>query len=209
MFANGPGRSFPLRENAEKINRFLPRPIDPRRDSGLLSVTPMTKRLSQSLRSGSLWLAAAALVCWSVSAGPLLKAMPRNERHETRHEIDHLEDHWRTAILSGNLAAMDSLLADDYMAITPNGMLQSKDETLASLRNGKTHFRSIQFSDRKVRFYGTTALVTSRADVDATTPEGNLSGSYRYTRVYARDAKGEWRIVSFEASRIRAGDEHK
>jgi ketosteroid isomerase-like protein len=142
-------------------------------------------------------------------AAPLLSAMPRAERHETRHEIDHLEDDWRQAVLTKNVAALDALLADDYMAITARGMLQSKDETLTSLRNGVVRIKSIEFSDRKVRFYGTTALVTSRAEVTGTTGEGDISGSYRYTRVYVRDDKGAWRIVSFEASKIRAPDAHK
>lgn len=136
-----------------------------------------------------------------VQARPM-PAMPRGERHEVRHEIDHLEEHWRDALLHGNVAAMDALLAGDYMAITPNGTLQSKEETLATLRSGAVRIKSIELTDRKVRFYGATALVTSRAEVDGTTPEGDLSGSYRYTRVYVRDGSGVWRIVSFEASKI-------
>jgi ketosteroid isomerase-like protein len=146
---------------------------------------------------------AGMMIFTVIGAAPLLSAMPRAERHESRHEIDHLEDNWRDAILTKNVVALDALLSDDYMAITARGMLQSKDETLASLRNGAVRIKSIEFSDRKVRFYGTTALVTSRAEVTGTTGEGDISGSYRYTRVYARDDKGAWRIVSFEASRIR------
>jgi ketosteroid isomerase-like protein len=135
--------------------------------------------------------------------------MPRGQRHEVRHEIDQLEDTWRDAIIHRNSSAMDNLLADDYIAITASGTLQSKDQTLAILRSGTLKFASIEFSDRKVRFYGQTALVTSRAEVNGTTPEGDISGSYRYTRVYVKDDHGAWKIVSFEASRIRNSDEHK
>jgi len=39
--------------------------------------------------------------------------------------------------------------------------------------------------------------------------DGDMSGSYRYTRVYARDSKGVWRIVSFEANRIREPEPRK
>jgi len=134
---------------------------------------------------------------------------PRAERHENRHEIDQLEEAWRTAVLKGNTAALDALLADDYMAITPSGTLQSKEQTLANLRAGLVHFTVLEISDRKVRFYGTTALVTSRAEVRGATAEGDFSGSYRYTRVYVRDLRGSWKIVSFEASRIRDPEERK
>lgn len=132
--------------------------------------------------------------------------MPRSERHESRHEIDQLEETWRAAILKRDAAAMASLLSDDYIGITGNGTLQSKDDTLANMRSGTAHFTRMDLSDRKVRFYGQTALVTSRAEVSGTTPNGDINGSFRYTRVYVRDAKGVWKIVSFEASRIREPD---
>lgn len=142
-------------------------------------------------------------------AADQLPAMPRAEKHETRHQIEHLEDAWRTAVLKGNITAMDALLADDYIAISPTGILQSKEQALAILRSGTVHFKSIELTDRKIRMYGTTALVTSRAEVNATGPEGEISGSYRYTRVYVKDPRGVWRIVSFEASRIREqGEPH-
>lgn len=104
---------------------------------------------------------------------------------------------------------MEALLADDYIAITANGTLQTKEQTLANLRNGSNHVDAIDFSDRKVRFYGTTAVVTSKAEVKGLKSDQNMSGNYRYTRVYVRDSRGAWRIVSFEASRIRESDEHK
>jgi ketosteroid isomerase-like protein len=135
--------------------------------------------------------------------------MPKAQQHTSRHEIDQLEDAWRNAILKSNLATMDRLLAEDYLAITASGLVQTKEQTLANLKSGRVHMASLSISDRKVRFYGRTAVVTSMAEVNATTPEGDISGNYRYTRVYARDASGNWKIVSFEASKIREPGEHR
>jgi ketosteroid isomerase-like protein len=151
------------------------------------------------------WSCAAAVVfsmCLQMGFAQVKPGMPRAQRHESRHEIDQLELKWREALVHGNVPAMDGLLADDYIAITANGDLQSKAQALENLRSGMVHFKSIEFSDRKVRFYGQTALVTSRAEVTGVAPEGEITGSYRYTRVYVRDGHGGWKIVSFEASRI-------
>ena len=82
-------------------------------------------------------------------------------------------------------------------------------ETLASLKSGRIRLASLNVSDRKVRFYGRTAVVTSLAVVQATTDDSDISGNYRYTRVYVRDTAGNWKIVSFEASRIRDQGEHR
>jgi ketosteroid isomerase-like protein len=151
-----------------------------------------------------------AVLVLAVCAAPvaLNAGMPKGQKHESRHEIDQLEETWRDAILKSNTAVMESLLADDYMAITASGMLQTKEQTLASLRAGHVHFTTLDISDRKVRFYGTTALVTSVASVQGTTSDGEVSGSYRYTRVYVRDVQGAWKIVSFEVSKIREPGEH-
>ena len=138
----------------------------------------------------------------ALTAAPTFAGMPRAQKHELRHEIDSLEDTWRNAILKGDTTTLGSLLADDYMAITPNGTLENKDESLASIRSGKLHITSLNISDRKVRFYGGTAVVTSLADVEANSPTGLVSGAYRYTRVYVRNSQGAWKIVSFEANRI-------
>jgi ketosteroid isomerase-like protein len=151
-------------------------------------------------------LAVASVAC---AAGTQAPGMPRSQRHESRHEIDQLEQNWKDAVMHRNASAMEGLLDDDYIAITPNGTLQSKDQTLANLRSGATEIKTLEFADRKVRFYGQTALVTSRAEVRGSNAGQDLTGSYRYTRVYVRNGQGKWKIVSFEASRIREADDHK
>lgn len=136
--------------------------------------------------------------------------MPHTQRHERRLEIDHLEEAWRNAVLKDDSTAMSALLSDDYIGITANGILQTKEDTLTGLRSGHTHITALEINDRKVRFYGSTALVTSSADVQGSTADGDATGSYRYTRVYVQDPQGVWKIVSFEASRIvGAGSDHK
>lgn len=166
----------------------------------------MLKRTSPA---GINWPILLALAVALVSSNTSLSGMPRAEKHEVRHQIEQLETAWRNALLRGNTTAMDGLLADDYMAITPNGILQSKDQALASLRSGTLHITALDLSDRKIRLYGATALVTSRAEVTGTDREGDMSGAYRYTRVYVKDARGAWRIVSFEASKIREPGERR
>lgn len=155
----------------------------------------------------------AALLALSLLTSPLYARIqsPRPQKHEGRHQIDDLEDAWRDAVLTSNSTAMASLLADDYTAITASGTLQDKDEALASMRANTRHVASLTISERKVRFYGQTAVVTSLADLEGTNADGSdITGSYRYTRVYVRDPEGNWKIVSFEASRIREpGPRHK
>jgi len=134
---------------------------------------------------------------------PQHSGMPRGEKHESHREIDQLEEKWRNAVMTANTAAMDSMLADDFISIGANGTLHTKEETLARLSSVQKHIASLELSDSKVRFYGTTALVTSLAHVTGVNLDGEAIGDFRYTHVYVRNAQGKWKMVSSETSRIR------
>jgi hypothetical protein len=135
--------------------------------------------------------------------------VPRAQRHEYRHEIEQMEEAWRSAILKGNASALDGLLADDYTGITAKGAIQTKEQAVNSVRSGMLQVSALNISDRKIRIYGATAVVTSMAELTGVKKELELSGRYRYTRVYVRKPAGQWKIVSFEASRIQDSPEHK
>ncbi len=137
-------------------------------------------------------------------------ALPFAHRDGTSQhkEIETLEQDWRTALLASNIGELDHLLADDYLGVTANGTLETKADLLALRRTGTTHITGLTLSDLKVRVYGDTAVVTSRAELAGSNGGTDISGHYRYTRVYNR-RNGAWRIVSFEASRIADNDHQK
>jgi ketosteroid isomerase-like protein len=135
--------------------------------------------------------------------------LPRAQRHEYRHEIEQLEENWRTAMVKGDSAALDKLLADDYAGITAKGAIQTKDQAIQNLKTGAIQLTALEISDRKIRVYGTTAVVTSIAELTGSKSDQEITGRYRYTRVYVRNPQGQWKIVSFEASRIQESADHK
>lgn len=168
-------------------------------------MAPNSLLRSPLLVAGLLLLAAATVL----DSGAATPPVPRAQRHEYRHEIDQMEEAWRTAMLKGNSAALDSLLADDYTAITAKGAIQTKAQALEGLRSGSLQLSDLTISDRKVRIYGSTAVVTSVAELTGSRNDQEISGRYRYTRVYVRNSLGQWKIVSFETSRIQESGEHR
>jgi ketosteroid isomerase-like protein len=126
----------------------------------------------------------------------------------THKEIEGLELDWRQAQLTNNISVVDRLLADDYLGISANGTLETKADELATRRSGTLKITALDLSDIKVRIYGDTAVVTSKAELVGKKGDRDISGRYRYTRVYSNRA-GQWRIVSFEASRISGEVEGK
>ncbi|HLH36665.1 MAG TPA: nuclear transport factor 2 family protein [Alloacidobacterium sp.] len=137
---------------------------------------------------------------WMVTQ-PAFAALPHHSSHELHKEIEALEMQWRQAQLNNDVAVMDRLLADDYIGISASGIIETKPEALALRRAGTLHITELDLNDLKIRIYGDTAVVTSRADLQGTNGASDISGKYRYTRVYNK-RYGQWKIVSFEASRI-------
>jgi ketosteroid isomerase-like protein len=170
-------------------------------DSSLIRLLPRLLTLTARCSMAGFLLLILSVADFSLAAAP--SPVPRAQRHEYRHEIDQMEDAWRVAMLKGNSAALESLLADDYTAITAKGAIQTKEQALANLKSGALQITALSISDRKVRIYGTTAVVTSLADLTGSRDDQEVSGKYRYTRVYVRNPQGKWKIVSFEASRIQ------
>lgn len=112
-------------------------------------------------------------------------------------------------MLAANSDALGRLLAEDYTGITSNGAIQTRDQAVQNLRSGSVKLTELAISDRKVRIYGMTAVVTSQAELTGSRDSQPISGKYRYTRVYVRNGQGQWRIVSFEASRIQENGDHR
>jgi ketosteroid isomerase-like protein len=90
--------------------------------------------------------------------------------------------------------------------------VENKPQALAQRSAGTIRITKLELTDTHVRVYGDTAVVTSQAQVEGTNGTSDISGQYRYTRVYNRRL-GQWKIVSFEASRMhdidaRASNKH-
>jgi ketosteroid isomerase-like protein len=132
-------------------------------------------------------------------------ALPHRENHAIHKEIETLEEQWRQAVIANDVTRMDHLLADDYIGISANGTVETKTQALAQRKAGTVVIKKLDIDDIKVRLYGDTAVVTSQAELQGSNGQADIGGRYRYTRVYNRRF-GQWKIVSFEASRMHDAD---
>jgi ketosteroid isomerase-like protein len=146
---------------------------------------------------------AAVLACVPMAfGGPLQSVAHPEKKHEAKRQVELLEEEWRVAQLSGDVATMDRMLSEDYIGISMTGQVSTKAQQLDRVRNHKVVIHSVDLSDMKVKLVGSIAIVTSRAEVEGTNESGPVRGTFRYTRVYQRLPSGAWKITSFEATRI-------
>jgi ketosteroid isomerase-like protein len=132
-----------------------------------------------------------------------LHSLPLHEKkHEAKRQVEALEEEWRTAQLTGDVAAMDKLLSDDYIGISMTGQVNTKAQQLDRARNHKFVLSRLDLGEMQVKLVGSIAIVTSKAQVVGTNDGVPVQGTFRYTRVYQRLPSGQWKITSFEATRV-------
>jgi hypothetical protein len=124
--------------------------------------------------------------------------LPRQEEEMMRQVLE-LEAQAKEAALRNDAAFAERTLADDYIAIGPLGNVLTKNDSVLARRGGKLHYESIEISERVVRVYGDTAIVTARAVVKGNNLGEDFSGPYRFTRVWVK-RNGQWQAVSYQAT---------
>jgi ketosteroid isomerase-like protein len=139
------------------------------------------------------------------------QAFAMGQKHEKKHDVkklvEALEEQWRKAQLAGDVATMDKMLSEDFIGISMSGQVNTKPQQLERVRSRKLVVTRIELSDMKVKLVGSVAIVTCQADVEGTNEGASVKGMYRYTRVYQHLPSGEWKITSFEATRIQPSRE--
>jgi ketosteroid isomerase-like protein len=92
-------------------------------------------------------------------------------------------------------AALDKVLAEEFVNIHSTGILKTKAAWLADLRAGKTKFAHEEPDEFRVRIYGDTAVVHYRIGGKGQAAGKAQSGQFRATRIFVR-RDGRWQCVA-------------
>lgn len=147
-------------------------------------------------------MAVVLLTCY-IACAYAQQEQKHHNKHDEKRQIEALEEKWRTAQLAGDIGTMDQMLADDFIGISMSGQVNTKSQQLDRIRNHQLMLSKIQLDDMKIKLLDSVAIVTCQAEVEGTSEGSSMKGVYRYTRVYQHLSTGDWKITSFEATRIR------
>lgn len=118
-------------------------------------------------------------------------------------EITELEARIRAAQLTADIRALDTLISDDLLFTGPNGELGTKAQDLEAHGSGAVRFRKHEPEELRIRRIGENVAVTAlRANLTVEVAGNSVSGTYRYTRVWARENSGPWQVVGGHVSEI-------
>src|SRR5262249_44085759 len=118
-------------------------------------------------------------------------------------EVVALEAELRIAQLAADVAALNALIADDLLFTGPDGRLATKAQDLEAHASGAVRFRAHEPDELRVRRVGPdVAIAALRARLTVEVAGTVVRGTYRYTRVWARETDGRWRVVGGHVSEV-------
>jgi len=116
-------------------------------------------------------------------------------------EIVALETQLRAAQLAADTTVLDALISDALLFTGPDGQLATKAQDLDAHRSGVVRFRVHEPEELRIRRVNKdVAIAALRARLSVDVAGNVVSGTYRYTRVWARENEGTWRVVGGHVS---------
>jgi len=137
----------------------------------------------------------AMLLVGALALG-LSPAYGEDTKDDVASELKALDAKLTEAFKTRDVKTLAKHTADDYLEIDPRGGIRTKKEFLEHLAKGTVKFEELKETDVKVRSFGATAVVTGLLHLKGKVGEQDISGEYRWTRVYNKKKGGEWMCVS-------------
>jgi ketosteroid isomerase-like protein len=132
----------------------------------------------------------ASLAVWVLDS-----TVAQNKPDTLSSKILALENRWNAAYKRGDIATMESLLADDFIITLEDGSTLSKSGYIAHNGDSTVHVEVTEMADLKVRMHGNIVVV-----IGAYHEKGVFKGkSYeyrdRFTDVWM-NIDGSWQVIA-------------
>jgi ketosteroid isomerase-like protein len=104
------------------------------------------------------------------------------------------------AIKNRDFDALAQVYSDDYMLVRSDGSVLNKQEILRELRGGLT-FQVIELEQKKVRIYGSTAVLTGEGKTVSSRDGKEVRAHFRLVAVYAHKGN-RLELVHFQSTSL-------
>jgi ketosteroid isomerase-like protein len=122
-----------------------------------------------------------------------------NTRTPDESIVAALDTEYQEAVKNNDVAAMDRILADDFVLVTGNGTVYSKADLLKEAAEGGVIYERQQDTDQTVRIWGDTAVITALLWAKGTDHGKPFDYKVWFSDTYVRTGHG-WRYVFGQSS---------
>ena len=105
-----------------------------------------------------------------------------------------IQQDWMDAVSNKDRAALDNILADDYVGNGEQGV-RNKRQVLNEAMSNALKIESAEHSNLQPMVFGDTAVVNGMTTLKGTEGRQDISGQYRWTDIFER-RDGRWQCVA-------------
>lgn len=113
--------------------------------------------------------------------------------------VARLDEAYQLAVKHNDVAGMDSILAPDFSLVVGKGTVYSREQLLDAARTRVITYEHQEDSQRQVRVFGSTAVVTALLWEQGVQNGKPFDKKLWFSDVYVRTPRG-WRYVFGQAS---------
>jgi len=110
-------------------------------------------------------------------------------------QIISLEKKWADAYKHRDISVLSSLLAPDFFITVEDGSTYGKEGYIGHTADSSVHVDLSEFSELKVRFHGTTAIVTGAYSEKGSEKGKTYEYHDRFTDVWVK-TPSSWQVIS-------------
>jgi ketosteroid isomerase-like protein len=134
--------------------------------------------------------------------------MSTHARPDDRALLIDRDQQFFDALVSGDVAALRDLMADDFVIVSiTDGAAVTKSELLGAVSSGAVQFPAVRsFPDEAiVRRIGDVGITVGRTEMNVANADGSTFTAHsRYTHVFVFDADAQVRLLSAQGTEIRS-----
>jgi ketosteroid isomerase-like protein len=136
----------------------------------------------------------AVVVAWT-SAAWTSAAWAEEKGDKTSEDLKALDLKLTEAHKNHDVKTLEKYTSEDFILVDALGRVWDRKKNLGAIEKKTLKFDELKESDIKVRVFGDTAVVTGLLDLKGKSGDNDISGQYRWTRVYNKKG-GEWQCVA-------------
>ena len=119
---------------------------------------------------------------------------------EVEQELRQMNDEWVKALVRGDGATLDRIMAEDFFFAYPMEG-DDKAQFISDVTSGNVHVEFLNRENVSVRVWGSTAVLTAKDSAKWFYGGRDFSGHYKIIHVYSQ-RDGRWQLVSVQACPI-------
>jgi ketosteroid isomerase-like protein len=117
--------------------------------------------------------------------------------------IRQLQDDFHAALLGGDAAALEAMVASECRIIGPKGFFIDRDEWIGTHQDSDYQQVRLESRDVELRTYGDTAIRWEVQDSRCLYKGATIDGLFRVTQVWIRQAETErWRLAALQYTAV-------